>query len=132
MSAVRACSTLHVVLGLRAPRSRQHGTVSTVYATGGNIMATKEAYRQQLEARLAQWDARLDLLAAKARKATADAQIDHENELGALRRQREHAVATMTELAKRSEGAWDDVKVGAERAWDEMGKTIDRLAARFR
>jgi hypothetical protein len=95
-------------------------------------MATKEAYRKQMEARLAEWDARLDLLAAKTRKATADAQIDYENELDALKRQREHAVETLAELARRSEGAWDDVKIGAERAWDEMGKTIDRLAARFK
>lgn len=95
-------------------------------------MATKEAYRRQLEARLAEWDARLDLLAAKARKATADAQIDYENELGALKRQREHAFETLSELARRGEGAWDDVKVGAERAWEEMGRTIDRLAARFK
>jgi hypothetical protein len=95
-------------------------------------MATNEAYRKQLEARLAQWDAQLDLLAAKARKAGADARIDYENELAALKRQREHAIATLSELSRRGEAAWDDMKVGAERAWDEMGKTIDRLAARFK
>jgi len=95
-------------------------------------MATKEAYRKQLEARLAEWDARLDLLAAKAKKATTDARIDYENELGALKRQREHAVQMLSELARRGEGAWDDVKVGAEHAWDEMSRAVDRLAARFR
>jgi hypothetical protein len=85
-----------------------------------------------MEARLAEWDARLDLLAAKTRKATADARIGYEIELYALKRQREHAVETLAELARRSKGAWDDMEVGAERAWDEMGKTIDRLSARFK
>jgi len=94
-------------------------------------MATKEAYRKQLEARLEQWDAQLDLLAARAKKATADAQVDYENELGALKRQRERALETLSELAKSGEGAWDDLKVGAERAWDDLGKTIDRLTARL-
>ena len=96
------------------------------------IMATKEAYRQKLEAQLAEWDARLDVLNAQARKASADARIDYENELQGLKRQRERARETLAELGRRSETAWEDVKVGAERAWDEMGKALDKVAARFK
>ena len=95
-------------------------------------MATKEAYRQKLEAQLAEWDARLDVLNAQARKASAEARIDYENELQGLKRQRERARETLAELGRRSETAWEDVKVGAERAWDEMGKALDKVAARFK
>lgn len=95
-------------------------------------MATKEAYRQKLEAQLAEWDARLDVLNARARKASADARIDYENEVQGLKRQRERAHETLAELGRRSETAWEDVKVGAERAWDEMGKALDKVAARFK
>jgi chromosome segregation ATPase len=95
-------------------------------------MATKEAYRQKLEAQLAEWDARLDVLNARARKASADARIDYENELQGLKRQRERARDTLAELGRRSENAWEDVKTGAERAWDDMASALDKVAARFK
>ena len=44
-------------------------------------MATKEAYQKKLEAQLAEWDAKLEVLAAKARNATAAARISYEDEL---------------------------------------------------
>jgi chromosome segregation ATPase len=95
-------------------------------------MATKEAYRQKLEAQLAEWDARLEVLNARARKASADARIDYENELQGLKRQRERARDTLAELGRRSENAWEDVKTGAERAWDDMASALDKVAARFK
>lgn len=51
-------------------------------------MATKEAYQKKLEAQLKEWDAKLDLLSAKAQKATADARIKYENDLESLKRDR--------------------------------------------
>jgi hypothetical protein len=47
-------------------------------------MASKEAYQKKLEARLNEWDAKLSQLGAKAQKATADARISYENEVGKL------------------------------------------------
>jgi hypothetical protein len=96
------------------------------------IMATKEAYRQKLEAQLAEWDARLDVLNARARKASADVRIEYENELQGLKRQRERAHETLAELGRRSETAWEDMKVGAERAWGEMAGALEKVTARFK
>ncbi|MBE0594451.1 MAG: coiled coil domain-containing protein [Gemmatimonadales bacterium] len=95
-------------------------------------MATKEAYRKKLEAQLAQWDAKLDLWSANARKTTADARINYENELESLKGKRAAAQKKLEELGKRSENAWEDMKDGVEKAWDEMGKAMDRVAARFK
>jgi len=94
-------------------------------------MATKEAYQRKLEAQLDEWDAKLDLLSAKARNATADARISYETELDRLQSRRAAARQKLEELGKRSEDAWEDLKDGAEKAWDEMGKAIERLASRF-
>ena len=95
-------------------------------------MATKEAYEKKLEAQLKEWEAKLDLLSAKAQKATADARIKYENELESLRSKRAAARKTLEELGKRSENAWEDMKVGAEKVWDEMSKAIDKAATRFK
>ena len=95
-------------------------------------MATKEAYQKKLEAQLKEWDAQLALLSAKAKKATADARINYENELESLKSKRAAANKTLEELGKRSENAWEDMKDGAERVWDEMSKAIEKVAARFK
>lgn len=95
-------------------------------------MATKEAYQKKLEAQLKEWDAKLDQLNAKAQKATADARIHYENELENLKSKRAAAHKTLEELGKRGETAWEDMKDGAEKIWDEMGKAIEKVAARFK
>ena len=95
-------------------------------------MASKEAYRKKLEAKLDEWDAKLDVLAAKAGNASADARIGYENELAALKVKRAAAREKLGELSKRGENAWEDMKGGMENAWDEMGKAIDKVAARFK
>ena len=95
-------------------------------------MATKEAYQKKYEAQLKEWDARLDLLKAKAQKAGADVRIKHEDELESLKAKREAAHKMLAELGKRSENAWEDIKDGAEKVWDEMSKAMEKVAARFK
>lgn len=95
-------------------------------------MATKDAYQKKLEAQLDEWEAKLEVLAAKARNATADARISYENELEGLKSKRLAARQKLDELGKSSEDAWEDLKDGAESAWDEMGKAIEKFASRFK
>lgn len=95
-------------------------------------MASKEAYQQKLAAQLKEWDAKLDVLSAKARQATADARIGYENELEAMKARRAAAQETLLELGRRGETAWEDMKDAAEKAWDDMGKAMDKITARFK
>ena len=95
-------------------------------------MASKEAYQKKLEAQLTEWDAKLDVLSARAQKATADARISYENELESLRAKRAAALESLSELRKRSETAWEEMKGGLEKAWDDMSKAMDKVAARFK
>ncbi|HET6845793.1 MAG TPA: hypothetical protein VFH29_03105 [Anaerolineales bacterium] len=95
-------------------------------------MATKEAYRQKLEAQLKEWDAKLAQLSAKAQKATAEARIKYENELESLKGRQVAAHRAFAELGQRSENAWEDMKDGVEKIWDEMNKAIEGAAARFK
>jgi hypothetical protein len=95
-------------------------------------MASKEAYQKKLEAQLNEWDAKLKQLGAKAQKATADARIMYENDLESLKSKRAAAHKTLAELGKRGDNAWEDMKDGMEKAWDEMSKAIEKIAARFK
>ena len=92
----------------------------------------EEAYQKKLEAQLSEWDAKLKQLGAKAKNATADARISYENDLEILKSKRTAAQKTLAELGKRGENAWEDMKDGMEKAWDEMGKAIEKISARFK
>jgi hypothetical protein len=95
-------------------------------------MASKQAYQQKLEAQLKEWDAKLDVLSARAQKATADARISYENELGALKARRAAAHESLQELGRRGESAWEDMKGGVEKAWDDMRQAIEKVADRLK
>jgi chromosome segregation ATPase len=95
-------------------------------------MASKQAYQQKLEAQLNEWDARLDVLSARARKATADARISYENELEALKAKRAAAHEKLQDLGQRGETAWEDMKDGLEKAWDDMRAALDKVADRLK
>jgi protoporphyrinogen oxidase len=95
-------------------------------------MATKEAYQKKWEAQLKIWDAKLDQLSAKAQKATAEARINYENDLEDLKRKRAAAHKTLAALGKRGESAWEEMKDGAEKVWDDMTSAMERVAARFK
>ncbi len=95
-------------------------------------MATKQAYQQKLQAQLNEWDAKLDVLTAQSQKVSADLRITYENELAQLKAQRTGARKSLDELAQRGETAWEDMKAGTEKAWAEMGKTMETIASRFK
>ncbi|MGH8507727.1 MAG: coiled coil domain-containing protein [Gammaproteobacteria bacterium] len=93
---------------------------------------SKQAYQEKLEAQLREWDARLDLVKAKAASLGADAKIEFEIQLAALQQRRHEAQAKLAELRERSEGAWEDVKEGTERAWSELVKATESFVSRFK
>jgi hypothetical protein len=95
-------------------------------------MATKDAYKSKLEAEIKEWDAKLDQLSAKAQEATADARIAYENELESLKSKRAVAQEALEEWGKHSRNAWEDVKNGAQSAWHEMSKAVERVTSRFK
>ncbi len=93
---------------------------------------SKQAYCEKLEAQLREWDARLDLIKAKAKGLQAEAKIEYESQIQALQHQRQEAVARLEELRKRNELAWEDLKDGTERAWDQFGKAMESFTSRFK
>ncbi len=93
---------------------------------------SKQAYCEKLEAQLREWDARVDLIKAKAKGLQAEAKIEYESQIQALQHQRQEAVARLEDLRKRSELAWEDLKDGTERAWSELGKTMESFTSRFK
>ena len=93
--------------------------------------STKDAYVEKAKAKLDQWNAEIDRLAAKAARGKADATIEYQNKMADLRRKRDAMNAEVQRLQKAGTGAWGDVKAGVEVAWEALGEAIDSARARF-
>jgi len=92
-------------------------------------MSLKDAYREKMEARLAEQQARLDLLKARIKLAEADGKIMAYEELADAEQKLAAAHVKLKELAHASEGAFKEMKAGVEKAWDAL-KTAGREAAK--
>lgn len=98
----------------------------------GKENTAKEAFQEKLEMQLREWDKKLDGLKGKAKKAKADLRHDLEAQLEALRAKRAAAQDKLQELRQRGDSAWDDLKDGAEKIWEEMHEALDRIVSRFK
>ena len=95
-------------------------------------MSSKDAYRDKLEARLAQAEAELDRLRAKAAEAEADARIETDKRIADARRKCQAAREELARLGAAGEGAFEDMKQGVERAWRDLEEAVSTAAKRFR
>lgn len=95
-------------------------------------MGERDAYIEKMKAKIDEWSADIDKFEAKARGAKADVKIKYEEQLAAMRGEREKARAKLRELQDASEDAWERLRQGAESAWTSMAKAFKDAAERFR
>ncbi len=94
-------------------------------------MEKKEAYQQKAEAKLAEWDAEIDRLKAKARAADADAQIVFQDQIEKMESKKGNVESKMDELKSAGEGAWEDIATGVDKALDDLGNAGRLAKERF-
>ncbi len=95
-------------------------------------MSAKDEFVRKMHAQLDRWNAEIDVLAAKARVAEAEARADFEEQLEDLRRERDKARQKLEALDAASEGAWQDLKNGVEQAWDSVTQAVHSATSRFK
>lgn len=94
--------------------------------------SAKHRFQQKLEAQLAEWDAELGELKAKARDAKAEIRAEFEVQLEALAGKRAVAQEKLQELRQHGEWAWEDLKDTADKAWSDLRESIKRSASLFK
>ena len=95
-------------------------------------MGIKEAYQEKMSANLREWQAKIDMLKAKADQAEAEQKVKLYEKIESLRTKQQHAHKKLDELRSASEGAWEEVKSGVELAWHDLKDSFDRAADRFK
>ncbi len=94
-------------------------------------MNDKELYMRKLQARIDEWKADIDKFKAKASGASADVQLDMNQQVRVLERRIEDGKARLSELAEAGEDAWESIKDGIESAWDSLKSAATDATARF-
>lgn len=95
-------------------------------------MSAKDEYVRKMHLKLDQLNAEIDVLAAKADRAEADARAEYHKQIESLRGKRDHARKRMDELQQSGEGAWEDLKAGVDMAWDALGEAVSSAKSRFK
>jgi hypothetical protein len=95
-------------------------------------MSLEDAYREKIEARIAEQQARLDWLKARAKMAVADGKILAYEELADAEHKLDSAKAKLKELAHASEGAFQEMKVGVETALDALNSAAQKAAQKYK
>lgn len=80
----------------------------------------RKAYETRLDAQLAQWDADIGVLKAKAARAEVDAKIRYDEALTGLQLKHDEVGIHLGKLRAASDETWEAVKAGAEKAWLEF------------
>jgi hypothetical protein len=92
----------------------------------------RKAVEEKLDAQLNEWNAQIDLLKAKADKAKTEAKIvyyNFYNTIEDLQRRQKDMRAKLHELKTAGDGAWEDIKTGAEKAYGEVNSAfIDAIS----
>jgi uncharacterized phage infection (PIP) family protein YhgE len=90
-----------------------------------------EAFREQTEARLAEYKKEIDQLQAKTEKLGGDAKAKAEQQLTALNQKRDEVSEKLKELGSSSGSAWGQIKSGIEAALEDLGNAYNKAVAEF-
>lgn len=95
-------------------------------------MKNKEEYQNKLKQRLNVLQSDLDKLRANTDKAEAKMKLEYYNKIQELETKQDHARKKLEELQGASDDAWEDVKTGAELAWNNLSNAIKKASQHFR
>ncbi len=92
----------------------------------------KDAYQDKMDARLREWQAKIDALKARADQAEAEQKIQYYEEIETLRTKQQKVQQKLEELRSAGASAWEEVKAGVEAAWTDLEDAVQRAADKFK
>lgn len=102
------------------------------HAEPSSDFPTQHEFLLRIEPQLDEWDRRLEAMREKARSARAEIRADYEKQIDALDVKRRTIQARIQQIRTNTEDAWEDLKAGLEKSWDETRKALEQVASRFK
>ena len=95
-------------------------------------MDTKEAYKQQLEAKINELSAQINPLSAQADSAEADTKVKVAQELDELRDKQRQAADKLRESEAAGEHSWKKVRDSADTLWHDIKTGVASIVSKLR
>jgi hypothetical protein len=92
---------------------------------------TRDAYKQKMEAQLAEWAAKLDVFKARADGIRAEARIQLLSEAEELKTLELAAREKIREVESAADEKWQELRSGIDQRWDQLSGSIEALWARL-
>ena len=95
-------------------------------------MSKKDEYFAMMESQIRKWDAEVDKLKARTDMMSAEARIKYEEQLRAMRANRDAANKKLHEMRTASEAAWKNLQAGMDEAWASMKSALEKASSQFK
>lgn len=92
----------------------------------------KEEYTQKMQAQVKELSAKIEQWQAKADQAEAHAKMEYQKHLEALREKEAVLRAKVQEAQQSKDEAWETLKSGVDRAWNDLKTAIQETATKFK
>jgi uncharacterized protein HemX len=93
-------------------------------------MSKKDEYFKTMESQIKNWDAEFDKLSARSAQMSADARAKYDEQLKAMRTNRDAAHKKLQEIRTANESAWQNMQAGMDAAWASMKSALDKAIIR--
>jgi hypothetical protein len=95
-------------------------------------MGAQDDYQKKMDAQLHEWQAKIEVLKAKAEKAEAEQKIKYHEEIETLRKLQQQVEAKLDQLRNAGSGAWDELKSGVDRAVQDLQGAVESALDKFK
>jgi uncharacterized protein HemX len=95
-------------------------------------MSKKDEYFTTMESQIKKWDAEVDKLRARSDQMSVDGRAKYEEQLKAMRTNRDAAHKKLQEIRTASESAWHNMQAGMDAAWASMKNALDKASSQFK
>jgi len=95
-------------------------------------MSKKDEYFAMMESQIRKWDAEVDKLKARGDMMSAEARIKYEEQLAAMRANRNAANKKLQEMRTASEAAWQNMQAGMDGAWASTKSALEKATSQFK
>lgn len=95
-------------------------------------MEKRSLYMEKIDAKLIQYNAKLDQMKGKATEVQVDMKLEYLDQVENLEKRRDEFMKNHEQLKVASEHKWEDVKAGTEKTWNELEDAFAKAVARFK
>jgi len=95
-------------------------------------MSVRDEYVKKMHSRLDQLNHEIDKLAASKDQIGEKGHAEFAKHMDELRARRDEAKVHLKEIQQAGESAWEDLKAGAELAWESIAQAIESARTRFK